>query len=197
VLANEKLSDKTKGCKTQDRQPGYLASGRLQRLISTRFHKHFKKATCATVADTTRQKLLWPEEERRLFNHFSNTDHTFCFAEDGEPPCRTDPKPDTKGQHVTCKHQLAALRQLVKERYTDRLDVLVIPGIGACTTSVVESYNAVCFANSWKFFCLFLLGLGRALLTTPSPPRAGLARAAPCMNAVTPADRPVVVHQGF
>ena len=47
------------------------------------------------------------------------------------------------------------------------------------------------------FFCLFLLGLGRALLTTPSPPRAGLARAAPCMNAVTPADRPVVVHQGF
>ena len=143
MLANQKLSDKTKGCKTQDRQPGYLAAGRLQRLISTRFHRHFKKSTCATVADTARQKRLWPEEENRLFNHFSNADHTYCFAEDGEPPCRTDPKADTKGQHVTCKHQLAALRQLVKERYADRLDALVLPGIGACTTSVVESYNAV------------------------------------------------------
>ena len=145
------------------------------------------------MADTTRQKLLWPEEERRLFNHFSNADHTHCFADDGEPPCRTDPKPDTKGQHVTCKHQLAALRQLVKERYTDRLDVLVIPGIGACTTSVVESYNAVCFENSWNIFLLIFAWPWASSPDHPLPP----ARATPCMNAVTPADRPVVVHQGF
>ena len=178
-LASGLPSEKTKGCKIQDRTTHH-AAGRLQRLMSTRFHRHFSKASCATPADTEAQKRLWPKEEEKIFNHFSNTDHSACdSAGDGTaPPCRSDPQPDTKGHHVTCPHQLRSLRQLVKQRYADRLDILVITGVGAVTTSVVESYNAVS-ANCNPLAC----GL-RELRLTPPP-------SLPCFAA----DRPVVVHE--
>ena len=130
---------KTCVCCDHDKQQ---AATRFQRLVSVGWHQHFNPTTCSDVAETEAQKKSWPAVEARMFNHFSNSDHSACNTPSGVPaPCQKEVQAPRKGHSCTCGPQLKALRDMTKTRCADQLDRLVIDSRGAVTTSVVESHN--------------------------------------------------------